>query len=108
MALEAQVLGTGDAFAELSACGMPVERQAELLEAALRERGIAGIAVDAPDLYDLEGDERDAALDAIVEGRPSPYVLVGGRLVSSGAIEMDSVFDAVSACAGHHCGGHGE
>ncbi len=52
--------------------------------------------VSEPDLYDLDGADRDAALDAIVAGAPSPFVLVGGRLVCTGSIEVDAVLGALA------------
>jgi hypothetical protein len=75
---------------------MPIALQAERLEQQLRSRGVTRFAVSTPDLYDLDGADRDVALDAIVEGRPSPYVIIEGRLVCSGAVRLDEVLAAVS------------
>jgi hypothetical protein len=75
---------------------MPIALQAERLEQQLRSRGVTRFAVSTPDLYDLDGADRDVALDAIVEGRPSPYVIIEGRLVCSGAVRFDEVLAAVS------------
>ena len=75
---------------------MPIGLQAERLEQQLRSRGLTRFSVSTPDLYDLDGADRDVALDAIVEGRPSPYVLIGGRLVCSGAVEIDAVLEALA------------
>jgi hypothetical protein len=47
------------------------------------------------DLLSLQGEERAAALDAIVRGEPSPYVLCDGRLVSSGALDARAVLDVL-------------
>jgi hypothetical protein len=79
----------------MSACGMPVERQADRLRLELEARGVTGVAVDCPDLTELDEAERDAALDAIVEGRPSPYVLVAGRIVATGSVEIGPVLAAL-------------
>jgi hypothetical protein len=75
---------------------MPIPLQAERLEQALRARGVTRFAVSTPELYDLKGAERDAALDAIVLGRPSPYVLVGGALVCAGAVDVDAVLGVLA------------
>jgi hypothetical protein len=77
------------------ACGMPVSRQIERLERALDERLGAGFPVMSVDLTGLEEDERHAVLDAIVAGDPSPYVVVGGRLVSTGAVSIEAVLGAL-------------
>jgi len=78
---------------------MPIERQCQLLEVALRGRGASCFTVTNPDLYDLTGDDRDAALDAIVDGTAGPYVLVGGRLVCVGGIDPETIFQALTALA---------
>jgi len=75
---------------------MPLGLQAERLEQQQRARGLTRFAVSTPDLYDLNGVDREVALDAIIEGRPSPFVLVGGRLVCAGAVEVDAVMDALA------------
>ena len=93
---EAEVLGTVDLSADESACGMPVSRQIEDLERALRSRVGKGTMVRNVDLYSLEGAERDAALDAVVAGEPSPFVLMGGRLVCTGVVDVNAVFDALA------------
>ena len=48
------------------------------------------------DLYSLVDADRDAALDAVVAGLESPFVLIDGQLVCSGAIDADAVLDALS------------
>jgi len=70
---------------------MPVAQQIERLKRELEQRGLAGVVVLEADLYELAGAERDAALDALVEGKPSPYVLVDGRLACAGSVNLDEV-----------------
>ena len=79
-----------------SACGMPVPFQIERLRAALVSRFGPGFEVVDFDLYALEGTERDAALDAVVAGEPSPFVLARGSLICTGEVEVATVIDALA------------
>lgn len=90
------MLGTVDLPAAESACGMPVSVQIERLERELSTRFGDGFSVLSTDLYSLEGSERDAALDAVVAGAPSPFVLVKGRLVCTGSVEARAVLEALA------------
>lgn len=75
---------------------MPVSAQVERLKRQLADR-LGDCEVLAVDLYSLTGSERDAALDAIVTGQPSPFVLIEGRLVCTGGVELDAVLAALEA-----------
>lgn len=75
---------------------MPVSAQIERLRHELEGRYAGGWQVLSTDLYSLEGGEREAALDAVVAGKPSPFVLVGGQLVCSGVVEIEAVLAALA------------
>jgi hypothetical protein len=85
---------------EPSACGMPVSFQVERLKRDLREHLDNAASVLEVDLYTLEDADRDAALDAIVAGKPSPYVLVDGLLVCVGVIDSAAVLSSLGVEAG--------
>jgi len=89
------VLGTTDVPAEQSSCGMPLSLQVERLGRDLAEQIGDGVSVREVDLYSLTGADRDAALDAVVAGIPSPYVLIDGRLVCAGAIDSAAILGAL-------------
>ena len=95
-AYEAEVLGDDAEVGGDSACEMPVTFQVERLNDALKERIGTGFSVRAADLYSLEGAERDAALDALGAGEPSPFVLLDGRLVCAGSVEVSAVLEALA------------
>ena len=80
-----------------SACGLPVSAQIARLKLQLADSGLGDISVDEVDLYSLVGPDRDAALDAVVAGEPSPLVLIDGRLICSGSIALPSVLAALGA-----------
>ncbi|MDR3686940.1 MAG: hypothetical protein P4L93_08300 [Coriobacteriia bacterium] len=69
--------------------------QIERLERELANRLGSGFSVQATDLYSLEGVERDAALDALVAGEPSPFVLALGGLVCTGSVDTSAILDAL-------------
>ena len=75
---------------------MPVAFQVQRLRDALAAHLGIGFAVLDTDLYSLAGAERDAALDALGAGEPSPFVLLGGRLVCAGSVEVSAVLDALA------------
>ena len=89
------MLGTTDVPAELSSCGMPLSLQLERLRRDLAGRTSDAVSVCEVDLYSLTGADRDAALDAVVAGIPSPYVLISGRLVCAGAIDSVAILGAL-------------
>ena len=74
---------------------MPISAQIARLERAVAEKLGDGIAVAEVDLYSLEGDDRMAALDAVVAGDPSPLVLIDGQLVCTGGIDVSAVLAAL-------------
>jgi hypothetical protein len=80
---------------EQSACGMPVSLQVERLKRDLAAHAGDALSVREVDLYSLEGADRDAALDAVVAGEPSPFVLIDGRLVCAGAIDSEAILDSL-------------
>lgn len=90
------MLGQVDLLEGESACGLPVSAQTERLKRELAARWGDSVSVLSADLYGLEGAERDAVLDAMVAGDPSPFVLVDGRLVCSGAVELPAVLAALA------------
>jgi len=92
---EAEVTGAFDLPADQSTCGMPVSVQIERLEREIDTRLGGGFLVIDTDLYSLEGVERDLALDAVVAGEPSPFVLLEGQLVCTGAVEVSAVLNAL-------------
>ena len=75
---------------------MPVSVQIERLQRELLSRLGDGFSVLSSDLYSLEDRERDVALDALVAGAPSPFVLINGRLVCAGAVEVLAVLVALA------------
>lgn len=75
---------------------MPVSAQVERLQRQLAESFGSRFEVLETDLYDLVGPDLEAALDAVVAGEPSPFVLAGGRLVCCGSVEVGPVVEALS------------
>ena len=76
---------------------MPVSVQIDRLRNELASRfGDACTVIDV-DLYSLEGAERHAALDAMIAGAPSPFVLMDGRMICTGAVDVGSVVEVLSA-----------
>ena len=80
-----------------TACGFPVSLQIENLQREISARLGDGFEVQEVDLYSLEGVERDAALDAVVAGEPSPFVLVNGQLVCTGTVDRSAVLAALAS-----------
>ena len=77
------------------ACGTPVDLQIQRLARALEGKLLGGVRIISTDLTGLDDTERNATIDAMVAGVESPYVLVAGRLVCAGAIEIDAVLGAL-------------
>lgn len=90
------MLGVLDVSAEQSACGMPVSLQVERLRRDLTLQHRDAVSVLEVDLYSLEGADRDTALDAVVAGTPSPFVLIDGRLVCSGTVDSAAVLRSLA------------
>jgi len=75
---------------------MPVSTQIERLRTALEPSFAGRASVLGVDLHTLEGVERELVLDAMVAGDPSPFVLVNGSLVCTGAVDVRAVLDALA------------
>ena len=75
---------------------MPVSVQIERLSRTLDDRFGGGFHVLSTDLYSLEGADRDAALDALAACEPSPFVLMNGQILCTGAVEVDAVLSALA------------
>lgn len=90
------MLGSRDIPDDSPMCGMPVSVQIERLRRELGSRFGDRCQVLDTDFYSLEGSERDAALDAVVLGEPSPFVLMDDRLVCTGAVQIDAVLAALA------------
>jgi hypothetical protein len=73
-----------------------VSAQIERLKRTLRTEVGDDFTLESVDLLELDTGEREAALDAIVAGTPSPFVFVGGRMVCSGAVEAPAVLAALT------------
>ena len=95
MLYEAGLLGVDELSDDDSECGMPVSVQTENLRRVLASRLGEGCCVESTDLYSLQGVERDVAIDAMVAGEPSPFVLIDGELVCKGAVKVDAVLNAL-------------
>lgn len=80
-----------------SSCGMPIAVQMQRLRDALAAAGIGDLAVVSAELADLDEGELQSAIDAVVACEPSPLVLLGGRIVCSGAVEIPLILDSISS-----------
>jgi hypothetical protein len=78
-----------------SACGIPVSMQIENLNHELADRGLGDVSVMSVDLSELAEDEREAAVDALVAGLPSPFVVLGDRLICSGLVDVPAIIEAL-------------
>ncbi len=92
------MLGTPDVL-DHADCDLPVDVQVGRLELLLAERFGDRPSVTIVDLYGLEGAERDEALDAVVAGEPSPFVLVAGHLVGTGTIDAAAIVASLSGAS---------
>ena len=63
----------------------------ENLTMALAPHLGSSFSVIEADLLGLQGADRIAALDAIVAGEPSPYVVCDGRLLCAGSVDVQAV-----------------
>jgi len=89
------VLGSVDLPVGDSACTLPVSVQIANARHHLAGLLGEGFEIRVVDLYSLEGVDRDVALDAVVAGEPSPFVLANGRLVCSGAVDGAAIAKAL-------------
>lgn len=74
---------------------MPGTWRARVVQARLQAEGIVAQVAERS-FFELEGEERRAALDAMVHGVEPPIVLVGSELACSGGIALDAVVEAAS------------
>ena len=74
---------------------MPVSLQIDRLERELAARLGEGFTVVEADLEELQGADRNAALDAVVGGVSSPFVLIDGVLVADGSVDVEAVLAAL-------------
>lgn len=72
-------------------CEMPLQWRLQVLGARLNERTPRPVRVVETNLYHLEGAERVAAVDALSAGAAFPLVIAGGRLVSTGVLDIDAI-----------------
>jgi hypothetical protein len=93
--VEAGLLDIEDALFDDSACGVPVSVQIKRLTEELADRRLGGVSVAMANLLDLPEVERDVAVDAVVAGLPSPFVILGDRLICSGSVDVPAVLDAL-------------
>jgi hypothetical protein len=73
-----------------------VSAQIDRLRWILRAHLGDGFVVESAHLTELDPVEREAALDAIVAGTPSPFVFIGGSMVCSGAVDAPAVLKALA------------
>lgn len=90
------MLESTDVF-DHSDCGLPVAAQVARLDRFLTETFGGRFEITTVDLYSLEGVARDEALDAVVAGKPSPFVLLDEHVVCSGAVDPDAVMAAITS-----------
>lgn len=84
-----------DAEAVSTSCGIAVSAQMQRLRVALAAAGHGEHPVVSAEFADLEEDELQSAIDAVVAGEPSPLVLVDGRIVCSGSVEIPLILKSL-------------
>ena len=57
----------------------------------MNERTARPVRVVETSLYHLSGDERGAAIDALSSGAELPLVIAGGRVVCTGALDVEAI-----------------
>ena len=75
----------------------PLQSLLQVLEARLGQRVGRDVSIEEADLYSLVGSERDAAIDALVAGLDTPLLMVAGRVVCAGDLDVGKVGDALAA-----------
>lgn len=94
---EASVLGAAEPPNGDPICGTPVSLQVAHLKRQLADHLKFDFSVVSADLNGLDDSERTAAIDAVVAGEPSPFVLVDGRVVCAGSIEVPAILEALGS-----------
>lgn len=83
---------------------MPSTWRAHVIEAALVAEGFRLPVVDC-DVYSLPGGERKAVVDVLIAEQASfPMVLVHGRVVCHGGVDLEAIVRAVREGTGDACG----
>jgi hypothetical protein len=73
---------------------MPSTWRAHVITEHLQASGIVATVVER-DIYALTGDERHAVLDAMIRnGAEAPMVVVDGRVVCTGGVDLEAVLEA--------------
>jgi hypothetical protein len=93
---EASMLDATDQSTAEPICGSPISLQVERLKKQLADHFGYGFSVVSTDLYGLEDGERNVAIDAVVAGKQSPFVLVGDQLVCAGSVELPAILEALA------------
>ncbi|MDR3686931.1 MAG: hypothetical protein P4L93_08255 [Coriobacteriia bacterium] len=53
------------------------------------------VRFEESELYGLSGQERDAAIDALSNGREFPFVIIGDTLACSGGLDVAAIAEVV-------------
>jgi hypothetical protein len=94
---EASIVGAAEPPNGDPICGTPVSLQVEYLKRQLADHHVLDFSVVSTDLQGLDDIERNAAIDAVVAGEPSPFVLVNGRVACAGSIELPAILEALGS-----------
>ncbi len=83
---------------------MPSAWRVHVIEATLRDGGFR-LPVSECDVYSLPAKERTAVVDALIAEHTSfPMVMVRGRVVCHGGIDLDAVMRSVREGEDDACG----
>lgn len=74
---------------------MPLQWRLHVLGAQLNERTTQPVRVVETSLYHLDGVERGAAIDALSSGAELPLVIADGRVVCTGALDVEAIAAAL-------------
>lgn len=86
------ILGTQS---EATSCEVVPQDPLQVLESELRSANERPVTIISTDVYGVQGDARHAALDALIEGKTLPYVIVDGALVCTGGIDVAATVERV-------------
>ncbi|GAB4277112.1 MAG: hypothetical protein Kow0056_08290 [Coriobacteriia bacterium] len=75
---------------------MPGAWRVRVVEERLKREGLAAQGREV-DFYQMDGAIKDAVLDEYLKGADLPMVLVDGRVVCTGGIDLDAVVEAAKA-----------